>query len=44
MTLTWSEKSVLIDIITQAANPNGDPAILAINVPTNATYQTQHCM
>ena len=35
--LTWSENCVLTDIITQAANPNADPAIPAINAPTNAT-------
>ena len=37
--LTWSENCVLTDIITQAANPNADPAIPAINVPTNATVK-----
>ena len=37
--LTWSEDCVLTDIKTQAANPNDDPAIPAINAPTNATYE-----
>ena len=37
--LTWSENCVLTDIITQAANPNADPAIPAINAPTNATFK-----
>ena len=38
----WSLKNrncVLIDIITQAANPNVDPAIPAINASTNATFK-----
>ena len=39
MTLTWSEKCVLTDIITQAANPKADSAKPAINAPTNATFK-----
>ena len=39
LTFTWSENSVLTDIITQAANPNADPAIPAINAPSNATFK-----
>ena len=31
----------MTDIITQAVNPNADPAIAAINAPTNATFQIQ---
>ena len=38
LTLTWSEKCGLADIITQATDPNADPVILAINAPTNATF------
>ena len=37
--LTWYENCILTDIITQAANPNVDPAIPAINAPTNATFK-----
>ena len=37
--MACSENCVLTDIITQAANPNTDPAIPAINVPTNATFK-----
>ena len=37
--LIWSKNCVLTDIITQAANPNLDPAIPAINVSTNATFK-----
>ena len=39
LNLTRSEKCVLTNIITKAANPNADPAILAINAPTNATFK-----
>ena len=39
LVLTWSENCVLIHIITQAANPNADPAIPAINAPTDATFK-----
>ena len=39
LSLTWSEKCVLTDIITQARNPNAEPAIPAINAPTNATFK-----
>ena len=37
--LIWYENCILTDIITQAANPNVDPAITAINAPTNATFK-----
>ena len=39
MTLTWSEKCVLTDIITQAANPKADSAKPAINALKNATFK-----
>ena len=39
LVLTWSENCVLIHIITQAANPNADPAIPAINAPTDTTFK-----
>ena len=39
LTLTWSEKWALTDIIKQAANSNADLAIPAINAPKNATFQ-----
>ena len=37
--LKWSENCVLTDKITQAGNPNADPAIAPINAPTNATFK-----
>ena len=37
--LKWSENCVLTDKITQAGNPNADPAIPPINAPTNATFK-----
>ena len=37
--MIYSENCVLIDIITQAANPNVDPAIAAINAQTNVTFE-----
>ena len=39
MTLSGSKNCVLTDIITQAANPKTDPAIPAVNAPTNATFK-----
>ena len=37
--MTWSENCVLTNVITRDANPNADPAIPAINAPTNATFK-----
>ena len=37
--MIYSENCVLTDIITQAANPNVDPAIAAINAQTNVTFE-----
>ena len=37
--MTWSENCVLTDITIQAANTNSDPATLAVNAPTNATFK-----
>ena len=37
--LAWSENCVLTGIITQAGNPNADPAVPKINAPTNATFK-----
>ena len=37
--LSWYKNCVLTDIITQAANPNADPAVTTINAPTNATFK-----
>ena len=37
--MAWSENFVLTDIITQAAKPNADPAISAINAPANVTFK-----
>ena len=41
LTLTWSEKCVLIDITTQTvrAAQRDNPARSAINAPTNATFK-----
>ena len=39
LSLVWSEKCALTDIITQAGNPNADPAIPVITAPTNATFK-----
>ena len=39
MALNWSEKCVLTNILTQAAKPNFDPAIPAVNPPTDATFK-----
>ena len=39
LTLTWSKNCILTDIITQAANPNADPARPAIKAPINATFK-----
>ena len=38
---TWSENYVLTDIITQAADPNADPAIPATNTLKNATFKVK---
>ena len=37
--LTWSEISVLTSKATRDADPNADPAVVAINNPTNATFK-----
>ena len=37
--LTWSKNCVLTDFITQAYNPNADPAIPVINASINATFK-----
>ena len=39
LTLSWFKNCVLTEIITQAAEPNGDPAIPAINAPTDETFK-----
>ena len=39
MALNWSEKCVLTNILRQAAKPNFDPAIPAVNPPTDATFK-----
>ena len=39
LALTWSENCVLTDITTEAADPDADPAIPALNTPTNKTFQ-----
>ena len=37
--LTWSENCVLTSKATRDANPNVNPAIAAVNYPTNATFK-----
>ena len=37
--LTWSKKCDLTDIIIEAADPNADPPIPAVNALENATFQ-----
>ena len=38
LSLVWSEKCALTDIITQAGNPNADPAIPVITAPDTKFY------
>ena len=42
--LTWSENCVLTDMLTQAANPNADPAVPEVNAKTNETLKMQTCI
>ena len=37
--LTWTEKCVLTSKATRGANPHADPAVAAINNPTNAIFE-----
>ena len=37
--LTWSENCVLTSKATKDANPDADPAVAAINNPTNTTFK-----
>ena len=37
--LTWSENCVLTSKATRDADPDADPAVAAINNPTNATFK-----
>ena len=39
LTLSWFKNCVLTEIIAQAAEPNGDSAIPAINAPTDETFK-----
>ena len=39
LTLTFSKNFILTDIITQAANRDANPAVPAINTPTNVTFK-----
>ena len=39
LALTWSENCVLTYVTTEAADPDADPAIPALNTPTNVTFQ-----
>ena len=39
LTLTWSENCVITTKATREANPNVNPAVVAINNPTNATFK-----
>ena len=37
--LTWSENCVLSDMKTRPANPNADPPVVSIALPTGATFK-----
>ena len=37
--LTWSEKCLLTSKATRHANPDVNPAIAAVNNPTNVTFK-----
>ena len=37
--LIWSENCVLTSKVTRDADPNADPAVAAIDNPTNATFK-----
>ena len=37
--LTWSENCVITSKATRDANPNANPAVVAINHSTNATFK-----
>ena len=39
LALTWSENCVLTYVTTEAADPDADPAIPALNTPTIVTFQ-----
>ena len=39
VTLTWSENCVLTSKATIKADHDADPAVAAVNNPTNATFQ-----
>ena len=45
--LTWSQNCALTSKATRDANPDADPAVTAINNPTNAIFKitdTKFCM
>ena len=37
--LTWSENCAIISKATRDADPEADPAVAAVNNPTNATFK-----
>ena len=37
--LTWSENCVITSKATRDADPDADPAVVAVNNPTNATFK-----
>ena len=39
VTLTWSENCALTSKATKKADPDADPAVAAVNNPTNAKFQ-----
>ena len=43
LTLTWSENCVVTSKATGAADPDADPAVAAINNPTNAVFKITDC-
>ena len=39
MILTWYEKCVITSKVTRDADPNANPAVVAVNNPTNAIFK-----
>ena len=37
--LTWSEKCIITSKATRDADPDTDPVVAAVNIPTNATFK-----
>ena len=37
--MTWYENCILTSKVTRYVNPNANPAVVAVNNPTNATFK-----